>query len=386
MKRLLLILALILVISFGIAYWFGGIDVHFIAGYARSLFRKEATVSVVNPPGNVNTSPTKGAFRGFAQRTVVSGLAHPTRMAFEPGTNDMIVSEEGGTMLRIGNDGSRQVIASGFTETLGISFERPEFASARQAPRLIVASKSTVSLLSRQGDGTYGQRDDILIGLPSGRHQTDLALQGPDGKLYVANGSRSDRGETGIAPYEASVLQSTMEGDGLRVFSSGLRNPFAMQFVGNDLYVSDNGRDVPANGVPDELNLVQEGKSYGWPGCWGVKKGSNCEGTVSPVALLQEHSSADGFASYNADAFPPEYAGNLFIAEFGSNSRNPDIGKRVVRVILPAKAGELATVQDFATGFGNPIDVKVDPADGSLLVLDYGRGTVVRISAQYSTS
>ena len=67
------------------------------------------------------------------------------------------------------------------------------------------------------------------------------------------------------------------------------------------------------------------------------------------------------------------------MALYGSNSGDPLIGRRVERIVL-AKApdGYHGTVTPFATGFKNPLDVKVG-ADGALYVADFGSGTIYRI-------
>ncbi|MBI4426358.1 MAG: PQQ-dependent sugar dehydrogenase [Candidatus Kerfeldbacteria bacterium] len=373
------------------AYYYVGADAAFLWGLIKSGFTRPGSIQVVanvnSEIANVNAEPRR--FVGFTQATVASELEKPTRMALELETNDLFISELGGKIWRVKPDGSKQEVASGFNQLLGISFEPPYEPSEEVAPavgipappRLIVASRGTVSYLKAQQNGTYGERNDVVANLPAGRHQTDLALIGPDGQLYIATGSRSDRGESGIDPREAAILVADADGKNLRVFARGLRNPYGMTFHNGTLYISDNGQDVPASGVPDELNIVEEGKDYGWVGCWGVRQGPDCTGTDPPVALFQEHSSANGFAFYDAEQFPIEYRGNAFIALWGANSRDPDIGKKVVRII-PQATG-LWKTEDFVTGLGNPIDVKVDPADGSLLILDFGRGQVIRVKARY---
>ncbi len=50
-----------------------------------------------------------------------------------------------------------------------------------------------------------------------------------------------------------------------------------------------------------------------------------------------------------------------------------------MRAIIGETAdGPRATIEEFGTGFANPIDVVVD-SDGTLLVLDFGSGTLYRI-------
>ncbi|MBI4090371.1 MAG: PQQ-dependent sugar dehydrogenase [Candidatus Kerfeldbacteria bacterium] len=394
---IIMILVAALVAAWLTAYWYVGADANFLWGLIKSGFTKPTPVAVVSNLNSqsantntesVNTNVAQRRFTGFTQETVVTGLTKPTRMAFEEKSQDLFVSELSGNIYRIRDDGSKQLAASGFNQLLGISFvpiTSDVIEENRPASELeytmLVAARGMVSQLLRRGDGTYGEREDIVVGLPAGRHQTDLALIGPDGKLYIATGSRSDRGETAVDPQEAAILVADADGKNLKVFAKGLRNPFGMTFHDGKLYVSDNGQDVPASGVPDELNIVEQGKDYGWVGCWGVSRGPDCDGTEPPVVLLQEHSSANGFAFYDADQFPEAYRGNVFIALWGANSRDPDIGKKVVRII-PHDTG-LWKTEDFVTGLGNPIDVKVDPRDGSLLILDFGRGEVIRVSAQY---
>ena len=191
----------------------------------------------------------------------------------------------------------------------------------------------------------------------------------------------SDRGETGRQLMEASILVANPDGSGLRVFAAGTRNPFDLAFFpgANFLFATDNGRDVPASSVPDELNRIVDGGNYGWPDCWGTGKGKNCAGTIAPVVELPEHSSADGLAFYTGRMFP-RWKNNAFICLFGPNSEDPDIGHVVVRVELTqASNGSWSgTVHDFASGFASPLDIVVGP-DGALYVADFRAGIVYRL-------
>ena len=168
---------------------------------------------------------------------------------------------------------------------------------------------------------------------------------------------------------------------GLRVFATGTRNPYDLAFLpGTDrLFATDNGRDVPSTGVPDELNLIVDGGDYGWPGCWGTDQGPDCAGTTAPVAELPAHAAAGGITFYTADLFP-EWQGQAFITLYGANSGDPLIGRRVLRVALtPTDAGGFTgTVSDFASGFNRPLDITQGP-DGALYVADFGAGVIYRL-------
>jgi glucose/arabinose dehydrogenase len=82
--------------------------------------------------------------------------------------------------------------------------------------------------------------------------------------------------------------------------------------------------------------------------------------------------------------FPPEYQGQIFIAQHGSWNRSTPIGYRVMRVRLEGKRAVEYAV--FAAGWlqdgrawGRPVDVLVMP-DGALLVSDDQAGALYRIS------
>jgi glucose/arabinose dehydrogenase len=105
--------------------------------------------------------------------------------------------------------------------------------------------------------------------------------------------------------------------------------------------------------------------------------------------LFQAHSSLLDLVFYEAEQFPAEYKGSLFVALKGSWNRSIPTGYKVVRV--PFKDGRPeGWYENFATGFwtsgeqraevwGRPAALAV-AKDGSLLVADDTGGTIWRIS------
>jgi glucose/arabinose dehydrogenase len=82
--------------------------------------------------------------------------------------------------------------------------------------------------------------------------------------------------------------------------------------------------------------------------------------------------------------FPPEYRGQIFIAEHGSWNRSKKIGYRVTLVRL--EGNRAVSYEPFAEGWlqneqysGRPVDVIVK-GDGSLLVSDDYAGKIYRIT------
>lgn len=319
---------------------------------------------------------------GFRVDLYAQNLSLPTSLAFGP-DGRLYVSQLSGRISAItdadGNGlGDRvDTFVEGFLSPLGLAWRGND---------LYVGSQGMVSLVrDTNGDGRADARNDIITNLPVGRHQTNGLAFGPDGRLYIGQGSIDDHGEYGLVPLEASILRANADGTNLTVYASGLRNPYDLAFhpVTGELFATDNGRDTPASGVSDELNVIVEGGHYGWPDCWDFGEGERCEGTIPPVVELPEHSSADGLAFYTGRLFPPQYQNVLFIALWGANSGDPNIGRKVVAMTLTnLGAGWRGTVYDFAWGFVNPLDVTVGP-DGALYVADFGAGRIYRISVLY---
>jgi putative membrane-bound dehydrogenase-like protein len=311
--------------------------------------------------------------QGFAAFVVAEDLSSPTSLAVD-GEGRVYVSEMGGTVWRLRDedgDGvyeARDRFVQVDSTVTGIALAPDGSLYISNTSRLTVAR-------DLNGDGQAEDVREILSGLPHGAHQNNGLAFGPDGKLYMTNGSTcNDCQETDAR--SATILRLDPDASNLEVFAHGLRNPYDLVFTPDGrLWATDNGSDEPCATI-DELNLIVEGGDYGWPyspGCDAFAKG------ISPVADLGLHTSSDGLAYYGTDAFPAEYRGSFFVAQFGANSGDPSIGKRVVAVKVEDTAdGPRGEVTDFALGLDNPLDVAVD-RDGSLLVADYGSGRLYRI-------
>jgi len=280
---------------------------------------------------------------GFRVETFAQGLSHPTAMAYGP-------------------DGRIYVTAS---DGIVVSITR-----GTRKPRVLLR----------------GLRTPLVAGLPFGEHQQDNLVFGRDGRLYLGSGSTCDACRE-RDPRSAAILSLRPNGRDLRVYASGLRNPYglAVQPGTGRLYATVNGQDklgTRSDPEPaDTLVLVKRGARYGWPRCWAdartLRLVGRCTGVPPPAAYFEPHSSADGLAFYTGETFPRAYRGSLFVAEWGQyDSRR--FGRRVVRVEL-GRNGD-ARVISFASGFAHPLALLVDRR-GGLLVADWGRGVVYRIQA-----
>ena len=312
---------------------------------------------------------------GFGANVFFLGLSNPTSIAVSD-DGVVYVSQQDGAIAAL-----RDVDSDGEADSVGLfarGFPAP-LGLAHRDDTLYVSSRGSVTAL-RDSDRD-GQPDDvetIVSELPTGIHQNNGLAFGPDGKMYLTLGSTCNACQE-RSELSATILQFNLDGTGRRVYASGLRNVYDIAFhpVDGTLFGADNGRDELELNVPEELNLLVDGGNYGWPDCWGDRQGSNCEGTLPPIVEMEQRSSANGLVFYTGSMFPEEYTNNLFIAQWGSHLR--DTGRKIVRVELEREGESYwAEVSDFALGIDRPLDVAQAP-DGSLLVADYGSGTIYRI-------
>ncbi|MGH7673185.1 MAG: PQQ-dependent sugar dehydrogenase [Gemmatimonadales bacterium] len=226
-----------------------------------------------------------------------------------------------------------------------------------------------------------------------GLHGWRYIAFGPDGRLYVGSGAPCNTCDPG--ELFASILRLRPDGSGLEVFARGVRNTLGLDWhpATRELWFTDNGRDwLGPDEPPDELNRAPgAGLHFGFPYCHGGSivdpdfgSGHPCADYVAPERALGAHVAALGMRFYTGTMFPPEYRGQIFIAEHGSWNRIIPVGYRITLVRL--EGGRPVSYEPFATGWlhgggawGRPVDLLVMP-DGALLVSDDKAGVVYRIS------
>jgi glucose/arabinose dehydrogenase len=233
-----------------------------------------------------------------------------------------------------------------------------------------------------------GERETVVAGLPGGGNHITRTIAIKDGKLYVSTGSSCNVCEE-KDKRRAAIVRYNLDGTGEEIFAEGLRNSVGIVF-GQDgkLWGTDNGRDLIGDDVPpEEVNIIEQGKHYGWPYCYGnhiwdrnfaKKDQAFCDTTVDPTVSMQAHSAPLGLR------WGPD--GALYVAFHGSWNRTVPTGYKVVRI--EKKEGEGYVVKDYVTGWlegtkswGRPVDVIFDDA-GNLYISDDSAGVVYRLSKQ----
>lgn len=219
---------------------------------------------------------------------------------------------------------------------------------------------------------------------------------GPDGKLYVPVGApcnicdKSDEDKR-----YASITRMNPDGSDFEVYAHGIRNTvgFAWHPTTNELWFTENGRDMMGDDVPnDELNRApQKDMHFGYPYCHAgdipdpkFGDGHPCSDYTPPVAKLNAHTAALGMKFYTGDMFPEEYKGHVLIAEHGSWNRSEPTGYRISMVKLDGN--NAVSYEPFATGWlkegkawGRPVDI-LQLKDGSILVSDDFANVIYRIT------
>lgn len=245
----------------------------------------------------------------------------PVSMAFDSRGRLFVGTYSGRILILLdNNDDGRadqvKTFATGIQLPLGLEFRAN--GDLYVTSNIFTGVGSVLRLRDLDGDDVADERTVIIDNLPSdGDHQTDRLKFGPDGLLYIGQGSSTDNGtpSPGHQPerlYNASILRVDVDNPTISVFATGLRNPFGMAFhPGNgQLFATDGGsgeicqqascRDVPDLSPPEEVNWVVQGGNYGFPACEGIPDPGRpgCAGVRSAVTYFGRHTTPTSIAFY----------------------------------------------------------------------------------------
>lgn len=254
-------------------------------------------------------------------------------------------------------------------------------------------------------DGSFGALVRIIDDLPDGgQHANRTLAVGPDGMLHMSVGSTCNACDE-TNPESATLLRAMPDGTRRQIFASGLRNtigfdwhPQTGQLFGMDHGIDWLGDEQP----PEELNLLEEGRKYGWPYVYadgrlnpqheppiGITPHQWAAASEPPVLMYTAHAAPMQMVFYDGTQFPPEYRGDAFVAMRGSWNRQPPSGYEVARIRF--ENGRPVAFAPFVSGFlidegygrygqiGRPTGLAV-AKDGSLLIGDDDNGIIYRVS------
>lgn len=323
--------------------------------------------ATTSQPATGLTLPT-----GFRAEVVAQGLIGPTQMLLGPDGSLWVAQLDGGE-----NDGTGQVIAVSQNDqkrsVLLDNLHKPT-GIAIIGNALWIASGRDLLRAPLRG-ASVGPPETVLRDLPFNGRSNGTLTATTDGKLlYETSGSRS--GSAAAAGSGTLWLLDPAAPTAPQPLATGLKGAYGHTVDGaGRVWTTEIGDDpVDGKAPPDELNLVVAGADFGWPQCYGERipaqnyggTAERCQQTRSPVALFPANSTPTSVA------VAPWDANMLLVALWNAN------GQIVQVATTPTGDNATGTVTPFITGLKNPQHL-LAMSDGSLLVSDFGSGTVYRV-------
>ncbi|MBP6724820.1 MAG: PQQ-dependent sugar dehydrogenase [Halioglobus sp.] len=332
---------------------------------------------------------------GFTLELYAGDLPRARFLRFTPGGDLLLSRPHSGDimLLRRDADGNGQpdavvTLISGLKRPLGMDIAGGYLyiAESHQIGRVPFDS-ATGKLAGAYEPLVEGFTDD-------GNHGSKTLAFGPDGLLYLAQGSTCN-----VCVEEderrATMMRFQPDGSGGTIIATGLRNSVGFDWApwNGELYATDNGRDLLGDDFPPcELNLIEEGGFYGWPFFNGANLPDPDMGEDPLAGQREPTAPAHGFRAHNAPlgiafidnaGWPAGYQRTALVALHGSWNRSVPDGYKVVSLHWTDRGIEQ---RDFLTGFnrdgeisGRPVDVAQGP-DGFIYISDDYAGAIYRVS------
>jgi glucose/arabinose dehydrogenase len=401
-KYILIGIGVVALLSAGILSfpWFSGLwfAVRPVPPLAESM-REALSVGVSTTPA----SPSSTTAAPVSPFTVAAGFTFSLLSDNLPGARVMVQDELGNiwvsqtkygkiTQLELaqGQVVGRKEVLTGLKNPHGLAFDPRD-------PRILYIA--TEQALYRYPVYAPEAVLEKVVDFPAGgRHTTRTLLFGADGYLYVSIGSTCDVCfEKDSRLGAISRIDVHAKKPVLSVYATGLRNAvfMAKNPFDQSIWATEMGRDYLGNGLPpDEINIIQTGKNYGWPRCFGKNihdidfdetAFDPCqEGYSEPSFIdLPAHSAPLGLAFIPpSSTWPDEWRGNVLVALHGSWNSTVPVGYKVVRLILDAE-GRYYGSEDVVTGwltekttFGRPVALVFDQDNEKIYISDDAAGAI----------
>jgi glucose/arabinose dehydrogenase len=247
--------------------------------------------------------PAPKAFGGAKVSLFATGLKNPTSFAFGDGA---VFAGDSGNSQTLPNGGVYVIkrgvgvpIPSPLIFVGGMAFHK---GALYLSGGVLGAGGPTWEIQKWSGwTGTTFTSRKVIYTAPKGFQGFNGVAFGPDGRLYVGVDAglldRNDHGPASLSPYLYDILSMSASGKHVKVFASGIRQPWQIAFVkgSSTPFVSDLGQDSGAKNPPDFVLRVHKGDNYRFPKCnW--TKGSKCAHAAKPFKQFAPHMDVMGLA------------------------------------------------------------------------------------------
>jgi len=355
--------------------WIFGISIILLVGVSVYYYKNNKSREFNDEVLSLNVP------KGFSISIFAKNLPGARVLAWDP-KGRLVVSQTSEGKISAIQNSQTNTILSRLNKPHGIVFKND---------KLYVAENDGVVIYDYDNINAKATNPQKIIDLPSGGgHFTRTLLITPDEKLLISVGSSCNVCHEENS-HRAKILMADLDGKNIKEFARGLRNSVFMAIhpVDGGIWATEMGRDnLGDNLPPDEVNIIEQGKNYGWPNCFGknIHDAEFDKNTyirnpcMEPFETashmdIPAHSAPLGLAFIPEEGWPEEYWFDLLVAYHGSWNRSEPTGYKIVR-----------NGEDFITGWikdgevwGRPVDILVQPG-GTAYISDDKAGMIYKIS------
>ncbi len=261
------------------------------------------------PPTSTNGNPV---------HLVASGLKTPTSFAFGRGS---IFEGDGGNSegnkppnggIYVLKDGTARRIPGSPKFVAGLAWHH---GSLYSSGGYLTKTGVKWRLSKWMGwDGTAFKSHEAVYTAPKGFDGFNGIGFGANGRLYVGVDlgltDGNDHGPRNTSPYVYDLLSLKPNGTDLKVFATGMRQPWQMAFPANSSapFVTVLGQDSGAKNPPDFVLRVRAGQDYGFPKC-NHTTAAKCAGFATPYRKFGPHTDLMGIGLHGHNLYLSSFLG-----------------------------------------------------------------------------
>jgi glucose/arabinose dehydrogenase len=273
-----------------------------------------AAAQAAGPP----PPPKAAGGKTVTQVAIGGGLATPTSFAFGKG---QVFEGDGGPESNGPPKGGVFALQNGTGVKLagspsfvsGLAWHQGALYVAGGTPTSATAATFTIQKWSGWNGTTFASRKAIYTASKKFQGFNGIAF-GPNGRLYVGVDvgllNNNDHGPA-KSPYVYSILTMKADGTGLKVFATGIRQPWQFAFApgAKNPLVSALGQDSPPKlNPPDFVLRVHQGDNFGFPTC-NHTVAAKCKGFAKPFKAFAPHTDIMGMAIIGKTLYMTSFTG-----------------------------------------------------------------------------